>query len=385
MCSHEEVLQWVRQQGMSHEMTYQFILSVKETQLTDEAFSRAMAAGGPLFAEWRLIQHDDSRYPHAHALAFGNQPVQIKSEAFQSWWRAVRQALEREQANAQEMQQEAALEQARAAALQQGAGLEHDRCSRQAAAKQPGAAGSKPRAEAKRFRAGWCDTSGKLLTLASSWKQRAQNLRSNTPSPSKAGTWSCNKMQKIISNPYSQAWRRTRQQKQHRLDQGRLTANEAATRLPDSGETPLATLRVSHGTMPTVFTTADKRGHLLIVAPPDRPWRDQLTLTLTHWPGSALVVDPDGRLYQQTAAGRQKVYGPVYAIPGYRLGATNLLRLWRLEEARQLHQFLLPDAIPLTQTDEAVVANPTVALFCAVGCLPRPTSAIPFSCCWTWP
>ncbi|MBK8905463.1 MAG: hypothetical protein IPM53_30045 [Anaerolineaceae bacterium] len=132
-CSHAEVLQWVRQQGMSHEVTYQFILSVKETQLTDEAFNRAMVAGGPLFSEWRLIQHDDTRYPHAHALAFGNQPVQIKSEAFQSWWQAVRQALEREQANAREMQQEAALEQARAAALQQGAGLEHE----DAAGKQP--------------------------------------------------------------------------------------------------------------------------------------------------------------------------------------------------------------------------------------------------------
>lgn len=173
-------------------------------------------------------------------------------------------------------------------------------------------------------------------------------------------------MQKNMQT-FIQAWRRTRQQKQHRLDQGRLTANEAATCLPDSGEMSLAKLGVSHGTMPTVYTTADKRGHLLIVSPPDRPWRDQLTLTLTHWPGSALVVDPDGRLYQRTAAGRQKAYGPVYAIPGYRLRATNLLRLWGLEEARQLHRFLLPDAIPLTQTDEAVVANPTVSLFCAVG------------------
>ncbi|MCB8979878.1 MAG: hypothetical protein H6657_20910 [Ardenticatenaceae bacterium] len=125
-CSHEEVLQWVRQQGMSHEMTYQFILSVKETQLTEEAFNQAMAAGGPLFAEWRLISHDDSRYPHAHALAFGNQPVQIKSEAFQSWWRAVRQALEQEQTKAREMQQELAQEQEKAADLQQGAGLEQD-------------------------------------------------------------------------------------------------------------------------------------------------------------------------------------------------------------------------------------------------------------------
>jgi hypothetical protein len=132
-CTHEEVLQWVRQQGMSHEMTYQFILSVKETQLTEEAFNRAMAAGGPLFAEWRLIPHDDTRYPHAHALAFGNQPVPIKSEAFQSWWQAVRQALEREQAAARELQREQALEQERAAALQQEAGLVQDR----AEGKQP--------------------------------------------------------------------------------------------------------------------------------------------------------------------------------------------------------------------------------------------------------
>jgi hypothetical protein len=122
-CTHEEVLQWVRQQGMSHELTHQFILSVKETQLTAEAFNRAMAAGGELFADWRLIRHEDTRYPHAHALAFGQKEVHIKSEAFQSWWQAVRQALEREQVAAQELQHEQALEQERAAALQQDAGL----------------------------------------------------------------------------------------------------------------------------------------------------------------------------------------------------------------------------------------------------------------------
>ena len=122
-CTHEEVLQWVREQGMSHEMTYQFILSVKEMELTAEAFNRAMAAGGPLFDEWRLIQHTDTQYPHAHALAFGDQPVQVKGEAFQSWWLAVRQALEREQVVAIEMQREQALEQARAAAVQQEAEL----------------------------------------------------------------------------------------------------------------------------------------------------------------------------------------------------------------------------------------------------------------------
>ena len=184
-------------------------------------------------------------------------------------------------------------------------------------------------------------------------------------------------MQKNIQTQL-QAWWRTRQQKQHRLAQGRLTANEAATRLPDSGELPLAKLRVSHGTMPTVYTTADKRGHLLIVAPPGRPWRDQLTLTLAHWPGAALVVDPDGKLYRQTAAGRQKAYGSVYAIPGYRLGATNLLRFWQLEEARQLHHFLLPEAIPLTPNEDTAVGNPTLSLFCAVGLFAQANKCNPF-------
>ena len=148
LCRHEEVLQWVREQGMSHEMTYQFILSVKETELSAEAFNRAMAAGGPLFEEWRLIQHTDTDYPHAHALAFGDQPVQVKGEAFQSWWQAVRQALEREQAVAIEMQREQALEQARAAALQQEAELVQPGAGskqRQAGHEQDGAAGEQAR------------------------------------------------------------------------------------------------------------------------------------------------------------------------------------------------------------------------------------------------
>ena len=149
-CRHEEVLQWVRQQGTSHEMTYQFILSVKETELTAEAFNRAMAAGGPLFDEWRLIQHSDTRYPHAHALAFGDWPVQIKSEAFQSWWQAVRQALEREQTAAIEMQREQALEQAHAAAVQPEAELGQPGAGgkqRQAGHEQDGANGEQARSK----------------------------------------------------------------------------------------------------------------------------------------------------------------------------------------------------------------------------------------------
>ena len=164
----------------------------------------------------------------------------------------------------------------------------------------------------------------------------------------------------------TQAWRLARQQKRHRLAQGRLTANEAATRLPDSGEMPLARLPVSHGATPTVYATAENRGHLLIVALPGSHWREQLCLTLSHWPGAALVVDPDGRLYRQTAAFRQAQYGPVYTHPGYRLWANNLLRLWLPEAAFQLHRFLMPPSTQAAAAEDDYIAR-TVSLICAVG------------------
>jgi hypothetical protein len=102
--SHQEVTEWVQQQGKENHYTHQFILSVKDFQLTPEAFNRAMAAGGGLFSEWRLICHNDSNYSHAHAVVFGKQEVMLKSEAFKEWWREVRQALEYERQHAQEQQ-----------------------------------------------------------------------------------------------------------------------------------------------------------------------------------------------------------------------------------------------------------------------------------------
>ena len=176
-------------------------------------------------------------------------------------------------------------------------------------------------------------------------------------------------MQKNLHSLYT-AWRIARRQKQHRLAQGRLTANEAAVRLPDEGEMPLARLPVSHGSTPTVYTTAENRGHLLIVAPSGSPWREQLCLTVSYWPGAALIVDPDGQLYQQTAAFRQTVRGPVYAHPGYQLRGDSLLRLWQEASAFQLHQLLLP-ANPLMESasEEKIQAatNRTVSLMCAIG------------------
>lgn len=109
--SHQEVIDWVNQQGKENLFTHQFILSVKDGQLTPEAFNRAMSAGGTLFQEWRLISHNDSRYAHAHAISFGQQEVLVKSQAFKEWWQGVRQALEREQQQTLEQERQLKLEQ----------------------------------------------------------------------------------------------------------------------------------------------------------------------------------------------------------------------------------------------------------------------------------
>jgi hypothetical protein len=102
--SHQEVIAWVQEQGKENHYTHQFILSVKDFQLTSEAFNRAMSAGGSLFSEWRLISHHDSIYSHAHAIAFGKEEIHLKSETFKEWWQEVRQALEYERLLGQEQQ-----------------------------------------------------------------------------------------------------------------------------------------------------------------------------------------------------------------------------------------------------------------------------------------
>lgn len=104
--THEEVLAWVNQQGKEKQFTHQFILSVKDYPLTPEAFNQAMGASSDLFSEWRLISHDDGHYPHAHALAFRHEEVQLKSETFREWWLGVRRALELERELAQALQRE---------------------------------------------------------------------------------------------------------------------------------------------------------------------------------------------------------------------------------------------------------------------------------------
>lgn len=93
--AHQAVLDWVTQEGKARVFTYQFILSVKYVCLTPEEYCQAMRAGGKLFPVWRLVAHQDTSYSHAHALAFGNEEIRIKSAAFREWWQKVRAELER--------------------------------------------------------------------------------------------------------------------------------------------------------------------------------------------------------------------------------------------------------------------------------------------------
>ena len=95
--THEQVLQWVAEQGKTHPYTHQLILSVKEAQLEAAAYGQAMQAGGHLFSEWRLIVHRDTRHSHAHVLAFGDDDIRVTGPTFRQWWLDVRQELEHSQ------------------------------------------------------------------------------------------------------------------------------------------------------------------------------------------------------------------------------------------------------------------------------------------------
>ena len=106
--THEQVLQWVAEQGKTHPYTHQLILSVKEAQLEAAAYGQAMQAGksdGNLFPEWRLIVHQDSRHSHAHLLAFGDEDIRVTGATFRQWWLAVRQELEQQQQQYQAAQE----------------------------------------------------------------------------------------------------------------------------------------------------------------------------------------------------------------------------------------------------------------------------------------
>lgn len=103
---HQEVLAWVVEQAKRQQHTYQFILSTKYADLSEEEYTKALQAGDNLFPTWRLMRHEDASYAHAHVLAFGDKEIRIKDPVFQEWCRQVREALAQLQDQHLDMQRE---------------------------------------------------------------------------------------------------------------------------------------------------------------------------------------------------------------------------------------------------------------------------------------
>jgi hypothetical protein len=157
-------------------------------------------------------------------------------------------------------------------------------------------------------------------------------------------------------------WRFRRQEKQHRLAQGRLTPDEAATHLAGEGHIPLAVVGDNQNET-TLFIPPADEGHLLLVAPPDSGWQEHLLQILIHWPGAALIIDPEGSLYEQTGYFRETLWDKVYALPGYRFNLARYYPFWDAEAAKQLHHFLMPPG----PADEAWLRSRSVSLLQALG------------------
>lgn len=158
------------------------------------------------------------------------------------------------------------------------------------------------------------------------------------------------------------SWNYRRRQKQHRLVQGRLTPDEAVMHLAGEGHMPLATVWGTQNET-TIHIPAEDAGHLLLVAPPDSGYSEQLGRILIHWPGAALIIDPTGSLYRQTGYFRETGWGKVYAVPGYRFNLARYYPFWDVEAASRLHRFL----ISLGSKEEAWLRGRSVSLLQALG------------------
>lgn len=154
------------------------------------------------------------------------------------------------------------------------------------------------------------------------------------------------------------------QQEQYRQGQGRLTAVEAAEQLAGDHTIPLCTVQPKKGEPAIIGMNGQPSGgHLLVVAPPTSGWADQIICTLAQWPDAALVIDSGGKLHARTAHFRQRQFGPVYTLPGYRLDLGHYYRFWNEGQARKLHGYLMP---PYPQEDRRLMER-SVALFAAAG------------------
>jgi len=87
---HDEVMAWLRAESFRHRYTFETLLSVRDGDLTGEAFCKAMGQGEAV-SDWRLMMHNDTNNSHAHVLFFGDKRMDKK--AFLAWQADVRTEL----------------------------------------------------------------------------------------------------------------------------------------------------------------------------------------------------------------------------------------------------------------------------------------------------
>ncbi len=88
--THDEVMTWLRAESFRHRYTFEAILSVRDGDLTGEAFCKAMGQGEAI-NDWRLMMHNDTNNSHAHVLFFGDKRMEKKK--YLAWQAEVRAEL----------------------------------------------------------------------------------------------------------------------------------------------------------------------------------------------------------------------------------------------------------------------------------------------------
>jgi hypothetical protein len=89
---HGHILNWAEGSAVNHPYCYRLVLSLKEGQMRPEDFVAALQKDTQnLFADFRLVVHEDTQHTHAHVLAFRDKT--LSKQEFYQWKKEVGRCL----------------------------------------------------------------------------------------------------------------------------------------------------------------------------------------------------------------------------------------------------------------------------------------------------
>ncbi len=106
----EQVNHWAHEQSAQHRYTFKIVLSAEAGAELDAAAWQRIMQSQTAFAEWRLIQNDDTDNRHAHVIVFGDRVYGQKHDkildhkAFMPWWKGLMQSIREEEQQYQDEQ-----------------------------------------------------------------------------------------------------------------------------------------------------------------------------------------------------------------------------------------------------------------------------------------